>query len=154
MKPLIIFPLCFCFFACANLTQKTDNDVEAVIKETKNGIDVANIYALAETDVVASGGDAADDPAIWRHLQSPQKSLVLGTDKKWGLEVYTLEGKRVQRLEVGRVNNVDLRQGVLDQRDIAVASNRTANTLTVFSIDITKYYRGKYHPFGTIFKKN
>jgi 3-phytase len=40
-------------------------------------------------------GDAADDPAIWVHPVDPALSLVLGTDKKGGLNVFDLEGKRL-----------------------------------------------------------
>ena len=67
-------------------------------------------------------------------------SRVLGTNKKQGLEVYGLDGRLLQRLPVGRVNNVDVRQAVqMDGAawDIAVASNRSDNTLTVWQIDRT-----------------
>ena len=36
---------------------------------------------------------------------------MLGTNKQQGLEVYDLQGKRVQHLPVGRLNNVDVRPG-------------------------------------------
>src|SRR5690606_36968998 len=83
-------------------------------------------------------GDAADDPAIWVHPQQPGLSRVLGTDKKLGLDVFAMNGTRVQHLGVGRVNNVDLRYGFdwgdgVD--DIAVATQRDTNTLSVFRID-------------------
>ncbi len=153
LSPLLI-PLSMTLFSCAA-------NVEKVITESKNEINVANIYAVAETAPVATGGDAADDPAVWLHPQSPEKSLVLGTDKKWGLEVYNLSGERVQRIEVGRVNNVDLRQNVLKGLDIAVASNRTANTLTVFSVsdEGTVIHLGDHaltlpEPYGTCMYKD
>ena len=41
----------------------------------------------------------------------------------------------MQSLSVGRVNNVDLRQNIANSQDIAVASNRTENTLTFFTIN-------------------
>lgn len=96
------------------------------------------VLASAQTEAVASKGDAADDPAIWVNPQQPQASRILGTNKKQGLEVYDLAGRLVQQLPVGRVNNVDVRQGVrLGEADwdIAVASNRSDNTITVWSID-------------------
>lgn len=98
------------------------------------------VQALAQTDAVASRGDAADDPAIWVHPEQPAASRVLGTNKKQGLEVYGLDGRLVQHLPVGRVNNVDVRQAVkMDGAvwDIAVASNRSDNSLTVWQIDRT-----------------
>jgi len=91
-----------------------------------------------ETAPVADGGDAADDPAIWVHPTDPAKSLIIGTNKQGGLYSYTLDGKVHQYLEVGRVNNVDVRYGVkLGDRTatIAVASNRTHESIDIFEID-------------------
>ncbi|MDX5434715.1 MAG: phytase [Halomonas sp.] len=99
---------------------------------------LAVISAQGETVPVASRGDAADDPAIWYNADAPERSLVLGTDKKRGLEVYDLQGERVQSLPVGPLNNVDLRQDVLlDGRrmDVAVATHREEESLAVFEID-------------------
>ena len=53
-------------------------------------------------------GDA-DDPAIWVHPTNPEKSLVLGTDKKHGLMVYNMDGSLRQAIaEETRPNNVDV----------------------------------------------
>ncbi|WP_313088828.1 phytase [Stutzerimonas nitrititolerans] len=94
--------------------------------------------AESESGPVPSLGDAADDPAIWINRSEPGASRVLGTDKKGGLVVYDLEGHQVQDLRVGRLNNVDVRDGFrLGQRqvDLAVASNRGRNSLHLFAID-------------------
>lgn len=99
---------------------------------------LVSVKPVVQTEVVMSQGDAADDPAIWVHPQTPAQSRVLGTNKQQGLEVYDLQGKRVQHLPVGRLNNVDVRPGFeLGGRtvDLAVASNRDHNSLSVFSID-------------------
>jgi 3-phytase len=65
--------------------------------------------ALVQTEPVPSRGDAADDPAIWIHPQDPALSLVLGTDKKGGLNVFDLDGRRLQVVSDGsRPNNVDV----------------------------------------------
>ncbi|MCE8038670.1 phytase [Halomonas sp. MCCC 1A11062] len=99
---------------------------------------LAIVSAVGETVPVESSGDAADDPAIWYNAQAPERSLILGTDKRRGLEVYDLAGERVQSLPVGRLNNVDLRQDVLldgRRRDIAVATHRDTDSLAVFEID-------------------
>ena len=96
------------------------------------------VKPTAETAPVDNFGDAADDPAIWVHPQEPTRSRILGTDKQWGLKVYSLEGELLQSLATGKVNNVDLRQGAAGEngpRDIAVASNRTDNSIAVYDID-------------------
>lgn len=96
------------------------------------------VFASVETEPVASLNDAADDPAIWVHPTDPSRSLIIGTDKKNGLEVYDLTGKRVQRLADGRMNNVDLRYGfVLGGQQVAIvaATNRTDQTLALYAVD-------------------
>jgi 3-phytase len=84
--------------------------------------------AVIETEPVPSKGDAADDPAIWVHPTKPERSLVLGTDKKGGLNVFNLEGRRTQIVSDGsRPNNVDVIYGFpLGKRivDVAVAGTR------------------------------
>lgn len=73
----------------------------------------AVVMARGETTPVGTANaDAADDPAIWRNAADPQKSLIIGTDKKAGLYVYGLDGKVRDFLDAGRVNNVDLRDAV------------------------------------------
>ena len=96
------------------------------------------VAAVRQTDPVGRQGDAADDPAIWIHPDTPAKSRVLGTNKKQGLLAYDLDGKLLQELAVGRLNNVDVRPNFklgAQTVDLAVASNRDHNSLSVFSID-------------------
>jgi 3-phytase len=91
-----------------------------------------------ETRPVDDFGDAADDIAIWAHPRDPALSLVIGTNKKRGIDVYDLKGKRVQLLDDGRVNNVDLREGFkLAGREVAVVagSNRTYKSLALYRVD-------------------
>ncbi|MCW1245060.1 phytase [Pseudomonas sp. SAICEU22] len=97
-----------------------------------------NVAAIAQSEPVARQGDAADDPAIWVHPITPALSRVLGTNKKQGLLAYDLQGKLLQELPVGRLNNVDVRSGFKlgsQTVDLAVASNRDRNSLSLFSID-------------------
>lgn len=99
---------------------------------------IPTIAPTAQTEPVQTSGDAADDPAIWVHPTQATASRILGTNKKRGLDVYALDGKRLQTLPVGRINNVDLRQDIDlggARLDLAVASNRSDNSMTVFSID-------------------
>lgn len=98
------------------------------------------VAAVRQTDPVGRQGDAADDPAIWIHPEQPSKSRVLGTNKKQGLLAYDLDGKLLQELAVGRLNNVDVRPDFklgAQTVDLAVASNRDHNSLSLFSIDRT-----------------
>ncbi|MCI3946102.1 3-phytase [Pseudomonas syringae] len=99
-----------------------------------------SVLPVSQSQPVGRQGDAADDPAIWVNPQNPAHSRVLGTNKKQGLLAYDLSGKQLQELPVGRLNNVDVRPGfMLGQKkvDLAVASNRDHNSLSLFSIDRT-----------------
>lgn len=96
------------------------------------------VPASVETDAVPDSEDAADDPCIWIHPTDASESLVIGTNKQGGLATYSLDGKQVQYVEVGEVNNVDLRYGFpLGDReaDIVACNDRTTNTIRIFSID-------------------
>ena len=96
------------------------------------------VTPVAETTAVDSAGDAADDPAIWVNPQDPLQSLVIGTDKQKGLNVYDLDGRLLQALPDGRMNNVDLRDGfAVDGRRMALvaASNRTDRTIALYLLD-------------------
>lgn len=109
-----------------------------LIPATAQDGDSLEVFASVETEPVPNEGDAADDAAIWLHPSDSALSTVLGTDKKGGLAVYDLEGRLLQYLETGRLNNVDLRYNFLlgdEHIDIAVASNRRGDTLAVFRID-------------------
>jgi 3-phytase len=83
-----------------------------------------------------------DDPAIWVHPQDPSQSLIIGTDKEadGALYVFDLEGKIIENKVVRnlrRPNNVDVGYGLLLQgqpTDIAVATERLASTIRVFSL--------------------
>lgn len=48
------------------------------------------VQATVETDPVHTSGDGADDTAIWLHPDTPEQSLIAGTDKGGGLIVYNL----------------------------------------------------------------
>jgi 3-phytase len=91
-----------------------------------------------ETEAVNQGGDAADDPALWVHATDAEQSLILGTQKKQGLYSYDLSGQIRQFIPDGRLNNVDIRQAVTvagRSLDIAAASNRSNNRISLFLVD-------------------
>jgi 3-phytase len=108
------------------------------------------VTAARETDAVATANaDAADDPAIWRNAADPARSLIVGTDKKAGLNVYDLTGKQRSFVDAGRVNNVDLidtgAKGVIvaasDRNDVAAAK------IALFRLDTAS---ATLVPLGTV----
>uniref|UniRef100_UPI004048CEBF phytase n=1 Tax=Shewanella baltica TaxID=62322 RepID=UPI004048CEBF len=117
---------------------------------TKNAGDESAVLAMSQENIVEipawvesapsdRPGDTMDDPAIWVHPTDPEKSLVLGTNKRWGLLSFNMRGEQVQALPSGRINNVDLRQRVKlggKSRDIAVATLRDGDKLAFYEIDV------------------
>ncbi len=98
----------------------------------------AIVSASVETAPVESFGDAADDPAIWVHPTDPGLSLIIGTQKRRGLNVYDLSGDLLQSIPAGRINNVDLRYGFdLAGRpvDVVAASNRSTDGIDIYVVD-------------------
>lgn len=96
------------------------------------------IHATVETDPVPNGGDAADDPAIWINPADPTQSTIIGTDKRGGLAVYDLNGKQIQYLPDGQMDNVDLRDGFsLGGQKVAIvaASNRKDNSIALYKVN-------------------
>ena len=94
-----------------------------------DGIHATPVAASFETAPMVGFGDRADDPALWVHPTNVSNSLILGTNKDEGLHVYDLSGAETQFLDVGAVNNVDVRA------NIAVASNDETRSVSWFSID-------------------
>lgn len=100
---------------------------------------VTVVSASVETDPVISYGDAADDPAIWVHPDDPALSLVIGAQKKRGINVYDMSGNVLHSLADGRMNNVDLRYGFKlgdETVDIVTASNRSTDSISIYAVDI------------------
>ena len=88
----------------------------------------ALVPATVETDPTPSGGDSADDAAIWIHPTDPGQSVVIGTDKDGGIAVYDLAGSELSYRPDGEINNVDLRYGFAlggELVDLVAASNDT-----------------------------
>jgi 3-phytase len=91
-----------------------------------------------ETQPADRFGDAADDPAIWVNPADPSRSLVIGTDKKLGLYLHDLNGRKLQTLPDGKLNNVDLRHDFPlggERVAIVAASNRTTHGISVYKVD-------------------
>ncbi len=101
---------------------------------------VPTVTAAVETEpcLALEGEDAADDPAIWLDPANPDQSLIFGSNKKLGLEVYNLEGVRLAHYPTGKLNNVDVALNVQfgdAQHDIVAASNRDFDRIDVWVID-------------------
>jgi 3-phytase len=99
---------------------------------------IAIVHPSTETRPVETDGDAADDPAIWVDRANPSRSIIIGTQKQSGLYVYDLQGRVLQFLPDGRMNNVDVRDNFSlgSQRvSIATSSNRTDDSVSIYRID-------------------
>jgi 3-phytase len=86
-------------------------------------------------DVPASGetespndGDP-DDPAIWRDPDDAARSILVTTDKTFGLRLFDLDGRLLHEYADGEMNNVDLRD------DLVAASDRRDNSIAVYRVD-------------------
>ncbi len=106
----------------------------------KNNPNMPDVTAAVETEAVSAStdDDAADDPAIWYNEANPGRSLIVGTDKTDGLDIFALDGKLLQSHAVGRINNVDIRDGfMLDSTRIQLigGSNRDTNSSDFWMID-------------------
>jgi 3-phytase len=98
-----------------------------------------HLTAITQTTPMPNNGDAADDPAIWVNFENPEKSLLIGTNKKQGIHVYNLSGKEIYKNKAGRINNIDVRYGFKLSNDslidLVAGSNRSNNTISLFKID-------------------
>ncbi len=95
------------------------------------------VQATVQTDPVDDPCDAADDPAIWLDPQQPGHGFVVGSNKVRGIDVYTLDGARVDHAAIGRVNNVDLRDGIelAGALRVIVAASDKAGHFDVLSLN-------------------
>jgi 3-phytase len=120
----------------ANALQLGSNTASAADEAGKAA--AVTVSASVETEPVQSYGDAADDPAIWVHPTDPALSLIIGTQKKRGINVYDLSGRLIQSRADGRINNVDLRYGFeLGGKPVAVVagSNRSTDSISTYIVD-------------------
>ncbi|WP_318196321.1 phytase [Streptomyces sp. MCL20-2] len=112
------------------------------------------VPVIADVETPAVFGDEAgdnadaDDPAVWVDPQDSGRSIVIGTLKEAGLDVYGLDGKRLQHLaapeapregaSAGRFNNVDVIYGFElggKKTDLALVSDRGRDRIRAFAID-------------------
>ncbi len=154
----VIHLICFCILICTifSCTQNSSNNQQTSVttrnteaREDSLKMELAlfeqsrinnHVQAIMETSPVASaaGMDAADDPAIWINKNDPDRSVIIGTDKRAGLYSFNLSGEILQFIEAGELNNVDLREGFMFNgipQVLIAASNRSLNTISLFLMD-------------------
>jgi 3-phytase len=110
----------------------------------------SSVTPFAETSsLISGGGDDADDVAI--HASG----YVIGTNKNddGGLEVYDRGGRRLQWLQLGATNNVDLRGSTV------VSSNRTRDDVDVLSLTggkltLIRSFSVAFEPYGICLYRN
>ncbi|MFB7355387.1 phytase [Streptomyces gardneri] len=120
----------------------------------------ATVTARVETPAVyddEAGGNAnADDPAVWVDPTRPDRSIVIGTLKEAGLDVYGLDGRRLQHVAApqapgedaapGRFNNVDIVYGfdlAGRKTDLALVSDRGRDRVRAYAIDPVAVAKGR-----------
>jgi 3-phytase len=138
MRGVAVAVLASCLAACSTAPR------------VASGFPAAAVTAAGETEPVGElSEDAADDPAIWRNPADPSKSLIVATDKKAGMVVYDLTGKRLFADSSGRVNNVDLADmGAAGIIVVASDRNDPMNAkLRVWRLDGVS---GSLNPLGTV----
>lgn len=128
------------FLAALSLTACNQSKTENSKDSNKESNTIAEVFADLETEAVieASDEDAADDPAFWFNAKDAEKSLILGSNKKLGLEVYSMQGQRIAHYASGRINNIDVVQGFNwgdTVVDIVAGSNRSYGRIDVWAID-------------------
>lgn len=95
--------------------------------------------AYAETFPVRGDDDPADDSAIYVDSASPTKSLVLATDRNKGLAVYDLKGDELDFLEIGEVENIDLRTDVkLGDRSVTLVATADNENKKILLFELAK----------------
>lgn len=119
-------------FSCKQKNTLKISNQKQEVKET-----IVTVTADFETEPVTSNDDAADDSCFWINPEDNLKSTLIGTNKREGLEVYDLQGKRLFSYPIGRVNNVDIRDGFLlngKQVSVVTATNRTHNSISILYV--------------------
>ena len=99
---------------------------------------VKEVVADLETSPVISNDDAADDICIYENVDSPESSVIIGTDKKYGLVIYNLDGQIINHYPFGRVNNVDIINKFSFKGDVfplICGSNRSTNSIELYKLN-------------------
>ena len=112
-------------FSISSLNAQGPNDLGSLLYK--------EVTANVETEPVFAGDDAADDMCVLENFNNPENSLIISSDKKYGIIVYDLEGFKLYDYEVGRINNVDILPSRSFQNKYIVAgTNRTYNSIDIY----------------------
>ena len=79
--------LIFCLFNVCFLNSQEPNLL--------GSLPYCEVSADVETAPVFAGDDAADDICILENKSIPDQSLIISSDKKYGIIVYNLKGKQI-----------------------------------------------------------
>ena len=139
---LIFAALLFC--SCGNRffrnAEARDDAKEMELALLSNERIINRVKADVETKAVHSiniNDDTADDPAIWYNEFDPAESIIFGSNKKYGIHSYDLDGEEVQFVSCGTVNNIDIRKDVIfsiGTYDVLAGSHRSKNSIVIFLI--------------------
>ena len=112
-------------FSISSLNAQGPNDLGSLLYK--------EVTANVETEPVFAGDDAADDMCVLENFNNPESSLIISSDKKYGIIVYDLEGVKLYDYEVGRINNVDiLPSRSFQNKHIVAGTNRTYNSIDIY----------------------
>ena len=112
-------------FSISSLNAQGPNDLGSLLYK--------EVTANVETEPVFAGDDAADDMCVLENFNNSESSLIISSDKKYGIIVYDLEGVKLYDYEVGRINNVDILPSRSFQNKYIVAgTNRTYNSIDIY----------------------
>jgi 3-phytase len=112
-------------FSISSLNAQGPNDLGSLLYK--------EVTANVETEPVFAGDDAADDMCVLENFNNLESSLIISSDKKYGIIVYDLEGVKLYDYEVGRINNLDILPSRSFQNKYIVAgTNRTYNSIDIY----------------------
>jgi 3-phytase len=135
MRLLIFTAAIFTIQSCTTPSgNNEDKQNEAIAAQNE----FITVKPSQQTEPVPTPDDAADDICIWYNQDNPSESAIIATNKKAGLIVYNLQGKVLHEYPVGRLNNVDIRQGfMLGGQPVSIigATNRSTNSLVFFTVE-------------------
>jgi 3-phytase len=121
----MMYRILIVLFSISSLNAQGPNDLGSLLYK--------EVTANVETEPVFAGDDAADDMCVLENFNNLESSLIISSDKKYGIIVYDLEGVKLYDYEVGRINNVDiLPSRSFQNKYIVTGTNRTYNSIDIY----------------------
>jgi 3-phytase len=126
--------LLVCFLLISSMIGLSQNDSPVIFQVTP----------ACETTPVGSPDDGADDPCIWVPSHNVEGTIIVGTDKKFGLETYMLSGQKLNRFGFGNINNVDINPNFFAPNEagrrnnaLVIGTNRSTHSIDFFTLEET-----------------